>query len=176
MLMLFLYCLLSLCSASYMNITCMNSCPETIPFHTSVPITCIFIFVTLVMYSPGTDAINQTTVSITSSDNTVVYFSDGIEWALIPTDSPWNIGNFTLYYKFIFSPEAQNVPLERTIPVNIIVAWTEVEERSGRINGATSQSLEIIVTDLKPNFMIGTSNSAIHVSNWIFNFMLLHIL
>lgn len=128
------------------------------------------------MLSPGTDAIEEAKVSITSSDNTLVYFTQDIQWSLIPKDTLWNTENFSLYYKFIFSPETQNVPLEKTIPVNILVSWTEIEERSGRINGATSQSLALVVTDLKPNFMIGTSNSATDISNYFFTFMLLHIL
>ena len=109
-------------------------------------------------------------MSITSSNSSIVWYSEDIQWKI--TD------NNTLLNEFIFSPEAQNVPLEKTIPVNILVAWTEFDQRRGLISGASSQNLQIIVTDLKPNFMIGTrrENLANRVSNWIFAFILLQTL
>jgi hypothetical protein len=115
-------------------------------------------------------------VSVTSPDNKVVYFSDRIKWEPVPADAPYK--DFSRYYRFIFSPQAQNVPLSKTAHVSIFLEWTEVEERNGLIQGATSQSLPIVVTNLKPNFMIGTkeANSGKQSSNWIFNFMLLHVL
>ena len=130
----------------------------------------------IVYYDPPGNEITHANVSITSPDNKIVYFSDRIKWERVPKDAPYK--DYSRCYKFIFSPETQNVPLAKTTHVNILVAWTEVEEKNGNINAATSQSLPIIVTNLKPNYMIGTkeTNSANQISIWTFHFMLLQTL
>ena len=121
------------------------------------------------MFTPDTngDEIRNATVSITSSNSSIVWFSEDIQWKIS--------GNNTLSNEFIFSPDAQNVPLAQTIPVNILVAWTEIDVIRGVVSGAASQNLQIVVTDLKPNFMI-RDNLANHVSNWIFVFILIQTL
>jgi hypothetical protein len=134
----------------------------------------LFLCNMIVYYSNPDNKITRANVSITSPDNKIAYFSDEIKWQPVPEDAPYK--DFSFYYKFIFSPETQNVPLQKTITVNILL--TEVEESNGKIYGATSQSLPIVVSDLKPNFMIGTKdkNSAKQISKWIFYFMLLQTL
>lgn len=162
------FTLISFCSASQLNITCLSSCPGTLPYHTSLPI--------FLLYAPGKDLIDQAKVSISSPDNTQVYYSEVIQWTSIPQEAAWATDEFTLFYKFILSPETQNVPLEKTSPVNILVTWKEVEESNRKIVGAASTSLPLVITNLKPNIIIGITNSAhfsSYISNWFLFFLLL---
>ena len=71
---------------------------------------------------------------------------------------------------FIFSPETQNIPKEKKVQVNILVAWTEMEDHDDVIDGAATESLTLVVTNIKPNLMIGSmpETSGYQTASWAF--------